>query len=172
MPRLRRKINRIGAFEARRAERSGLDLEVAALAARQHGVVSVAQLLEIGLTHRMIQRRVACGWLHRLHHGVYAVGHPNISREGHWMAATLACGPSAVLSHRSAAAHLGMRKTSAAWVEVSSPGRAGHSRKGILVHNGDTLATRDVCVVDEIPCTTVTRTVFDLSRVLQRDALE
>jgi predicted transcriptional regulator of viral defense system len=149
-----------------------LDLAASALAARQHGVVAVAQLLEIGLTHRMVERRVACGWLHRIHHGVYAVGHANISRAGRWMAATLACGPGAVLSHRSAAAHLGIRGTSAAWVEVSSPDRTGHSRQGILVHSGDTLATRDVCVVDAIPCTTVARTIFDLSAVLDRDALE
>jgi very-short-patch-repair endonuclease len=120
----------------------------------------------------MIQRRVAHGWLHRIHHGVYAVGHTNISREGHWMAATLACGPGAVLSHRSAAALLGIRGTSAGRVEVSSPGRAGHSRRGIQVHSGDTLETRDVCVVDAIPCTTVSRTIFDLSAVLNREALE
>jgi very-short-patch-repair endonuclease len=169
---VRQKIHRIGAFEVARAGRGGLDLAVAALAARQHGVVSVAQLLEIGLTHRMIARRVACGWLHRIHHGVYAVGHANISREGRWMAATLACGPGAVLSHRSAAAHLGIRETGAAGIDVSSLGRAGHSRKGILVHSGDTLATRDVRVLDAIPCTTVARTIFDLSAVLNRDALE
>lgn len=88
------------------------------------------------------------------------------------MAATLACGQGAVLSHRSAAAHLGIRETSAAWVEVSSPGRAGHSRQRIQVHSGDTLATTDVCVVDGVPCTTVERTIFDLSAVLNRDALE
>lgn len=149
-----------------------MDLAVSALASRQHGVVSVAQLLEIGLTHRMIERRVACGWLHRIHHGVYAVGHANISREGRWMAATLACGPGAVLSHRSAAAHLGIRNTNSAWVEVSSPGRAGHSREGIVVHSGDTLSSADVCVAAAIPCTTVARTIFDLSAVLNRDALE
>jgi very-short-patch-repair endonuclease len=169
---VRRKINRIGAFEAARAERDGLDLAVAALAGRQHGVVSTAQLLEIGLTHRMIQRRVARGWLHRIHYGVYAVGHTKVSPEGWWMAATLACGAGAVLSHRSAAAHLGIRKTNLAWAEVSSPGRAGHSREGIRVHSGDTLAARDVCVVDAIPCTTVERTIFDLSAILNRDALE
>jgi predicted transcriptional regulator of viral defense system len=142
------------------------------LAARQHGVVSVTQLLEIGLTHRMIDRRVACGWLHRIHHGVYAVGHPNISREGRWMAATLACGPGAVLSHRSAAAHLGIRDSSAALVEVSAPRRCGHSRRGLKVHSGDTLSSTDVHVVRAIPCTTVTRTIFDLSAVLNREALE
>jgi very-short-patch-repair endonuclease len=172
MTRERRKIHRRGAFEVVGERRRGLDLAVAALAGHQHGVVSVLQLLEIGLTHRMIERRVACGWLHRIHHGVYAVGHSNISRQGRWMAAVLACGSGAVLSHRSAAAHLGIRKTSAGRVEVSSPGRAGHSRQGIEVHSGDTLATTDIWVVDAIPCTTVARTIFDLSAVLDRGALE
>jgi very-short-patch-repair endonuclease len=172
MVRIRRKIHRIGAFEATRAGRSGFDIAVSALAARQHGVVSVAQLIEIGLTHRMIERRAACGWLHRIHHGVYAVGHANISREGRWMAATLACGPGAVLSHRSAAAHLGIRDSSTAWIEVSAPRRCGHSRRGIKVHSGDTLSSADVCSVDAIPSTTVARTIFDLSGVLNRDALE
>ncbi len=88
------------------------------------------------------------------------------------MAATLACGPGAVLSHRSAAAHLGIRDTSAAWIELSSPGRAGHSRHGVKVHSGETLSATDVGVVDAIPCTTVTRTIFDLSAVLRGDALE
>jgi very-short-patch-repair endonuclease len=120
----------------------------------------------------MIERRVACGWLHRIHHGVYAVGHANISREGRWMAATLACGHGAVLSHRSAAAHLGIRDSSAAWIEVSAPRRCGHSRRSIKVHSGDTLSSADVCIVDAIPSTTVARTIFDLSAVLNRDALE
>jgi very-short-patch-repair endonuclease len=162
----------MGAFDAVRSDRSLLDRAVAALAAHQHGVVSTAQLLEIGLTRRMIQHRVARGWLHRIHHGVYAVGHTRVSREGRWMAATLACGPGAVLSHRSAAAHHGIRKTNVTWAEVTSPGRAGHSRDGIRVHSGDTLTAEDVCILGAIPCTTVERTIFDLSAVLNRDALE
>lgn len=88
------------------------------------------------------------------------------------MAATLACGPDAVLSHRSAASLMGIRGTAAVYVEVSSPGRAGHSRQGIRVRSGDTLAAGDVCVVDAIPCTTLERTIVDLSAVLSRDALE
>jgi very-short-patch-repair endonuclease len=168
----RQKIHITGGFAAVRGWRRGLDRAVAELAARQHGVISITQLLEIGLTRRMIEWRVASGWLHRLHHGVYAVGHPNISREGRWMAATLAGGPGAVLSHRSAAAHLGIRDTRAASIEVSSPRRAGRSRDGIRVHSGATLAATDFTVVREIPCTTIPRTIFDLSAALSRDALE
>jgi very-short-patch-repair endonuclease len=172
MARARQKIHLTGGLDAVRRRQRGLDLAVATLAARQHGVVSVAQLLEIGLTHRMVEWRVACGWLHRLHRGVYAVGHANVSREGYWMAATLACGPGAVLSHCSAAAHLGIRGTNASRIDVSSPGRAGRSRAGITVHSGYTLSPADVTVVREIPCTTHARTIFDLSAVLDRGALE
>src|SRR5258708_1957313 len=81
-----------------------LDRAVAALAARQHGVVSRRQLLDMGTGRRAIDLRIERGWLHRVHRGVYAVGHPQITREGHWLAAVLACGSDAVLSHRSAAA--------------------------------------------------------------------
>src|SRR4051812_9483466 len=172
MSRLRQKIHVTGGFAAVRGWRRGLDGAVAEVAARQHGVISITQLFEIGLTHRMIEWRVAAGWLHRIHHGVYAVGHPHLSREGRWMAATLACGPGAVLSHQSAAAHLGIRSTDTSRIDVSSPRRAGRARDGITVHSGETLGPPDVTVVREIPCTTIPRTIFDLSAVLNRDALE
>ena len=81
-----------------------IDEVIAALAARQHGVVARAQLVALGLGHRAIDHRVACGRLHVVHHGVYAVGHRRLTRRGHWMAAVLAAGPGAMLSHRSAAA--------------------------------------------------------------------
>jgi hypothetical protein len=88
----------------------GLDAAIAMLAAHQHGVVSRGQLRELDCSRHAIDRRVRAGRLHPLHRGVYAVGHPKISREGHWMAAVLACGEDAVLSHRSAAALWGIRQ--------------------------------------------------------------
>jgi very-short-patch-repair endonuclease len=86
-----------------------VDAAIARLAGRQYGVVARFQLLAIGLTARMIDRRVATGRLHAIHRGVYAVGHKRIPQEGRWLAAVLACGDSAVLSHRSAAALWGIR---------------------------------------------------------------
>jgi predicted transcriptional regulator of viral defense system len=80
------------------------DHAAARVAGRQHGVVSVGQLAVTGLTHDSIRRRVEAGRLHRIHRGVYAVGHRALSMEGVWMAAVLACGGGAALSHRSAAA--------------------------------------------------------------------
>jgi predicted transcriptional regulator of viral defense system len=79
------------------------DRLVAQIAARQHGVVTFAQLLSAGLTPKGITRRVAAGRLHRLYRGVYAVGHAGLSSEGRWFAAVAACGERTVLSHRSAA---------------------------------------------------------------------
>src|SRR5687768_3919757 len=83
-------------------------LSVARMAARQHGVVTTRQMLDIGFTPATIRHRARTGRLHRMHQGVYAVGHialPSLARES---AAVLACGPDAVLSHRSAAAIWGL----------------------------------------------------------------
>jgi predicted transcriptional regulator of viral defense system len=74
------------------------------LAARQHGVVARRQLASVGVTLRMLDRRVASGHLVRVHRGVYAGGHRQLRREGWWMAAVLAAGSDAALSHRDAAA--------------------------------------------------------------------
>src|SRR3954447_26228859 len=78
------------------------------LAAAQHGVVSHGQLRELGLSRRAIEHRLAIGRLHRVAHGVYALGRPDLTRHGRLMASVLACGSTAVLSHRSAAELYGM----------------------------------------------------------------
>jgi hypothetical protein len=75
---------------------------VAELAARQHGVVARRQLAALGLGKGAIDRRVATGRLHLVHRGVYAVGYARLVERGRWMAAILACGPRALLSHRAA----------------------------------------------------------------------
>jgi hypothetical protein len=145
---------------------------LAALAERQHGVVSLAQLQALGLGPSAVRNRVARGVLHRVHQGVYAVGHPLLSARGRWMAAVLACGPGAVLSHRSAAMLWGLHEAATAQVDVTSPGRAGRGRRGIAAHSAATLDRRDVTAVDRIPCTTVARTLLDLAELLDRPGLE
>ena len=87
------------------------DREIAWIAARQHGVAARVQLTELGLGDGAVDHRVARGLLHPVHRGVYAVGHPVLSRHGAWLAAVLAVGEGAVLSHRSAAALWGIRDT-------------------------------------------------------------
>jgi hypothetical protein len=97
-----------------RSENRPRDRAIAVLASRQHGVVARRQLEQLGLERGAIQHRLADGRLHRIHVGGYAVGHGAISPYGRWMAAVLACGPRAVLSHASAAALWGLRSTSRA----------------------------------------------------------
>jgi Transcriptional regulator, AbiEi antitoxin len=80
----------------------------AALATSQWGVVSLAQLRGLGLRRGAIEGRLRSGRLRRVHHGVYAVGGAVLPREGRWLAAVLACGNDAVLSHVSAAVHWGL----------------------------------------------------------------
>lgn len=78
------------------------------LAERQHGVVAHWQILELGGSKAMVYARRDGHLLVPLHQGVYALGHLRLSREGRWMAAVLACGPGAVLSHFSGGNHLQM----------------------------------------------------------------
>lgn len=117
-----------------RAEREhDLSAAVRALAERQHWVVTRGQLLRLGLTDRAITWWEASGRLHRLHRGVYAVGRPQVTRHGAFLAAVFACGPRAALSHDSAAAAWGIRRDRPALpIEVCSPSQ--RRRPGIVVH--------------------------------------
>ncbi len=150
----------------------GLDRGIAELVERQHGVVSLPQLTAMGIGTRGIGHRVAAGRLHRVHRGVYAVGHTLVTLKGRWMAAVLACGPDALLSHRSAAELWGLRESARANIDVTSPRRAGRSRGGLDIHRADTLLPQDATTVDGIPCTTVARTLLDLAEVVNRRQVE
>jgi len=147
------------------------DQAIVALARRQHGVVTIAQLGRLGLAPRVAQRRVAAGRLHRVHHGVYALW-PTIAVEGRWMAAVLACGPRAALSHHAAAAAHGFRRNRLDRIDVISPTGAGRIRDGIVVHFRADPIPEDVTTVAGIRCTTVARTLFDLAGIVDRRSLE
>jgi very-short-patch-repair endonuclease len=150
-----------------------LDARLAALAARQHGVVSLAQLLELGLGLKGIAERVRTGRLHRIHRGVYALSPARLRTEGYWLAAVLACGPGAVLSHASAASLWELRPSSAATIDVTVPARSGRKkRRGIRVHRSGRLRREEAVVRDGIPVTTVARTLLDLADVLPTQALK
>jgi very-short-patch-repair endonuclease len=137
----------------------------AELAGRQHGVVSLAQLEERGVRAGTVRYWVETRRLARLYAGVYAVGHAALRPEGHRLAAVLACGDDAVLSHASAAAHWGIRQSAAAVIDVTAPGRAGRARTGLRIHCGARLGLDEVTVEDGVPCTTVARTLLDLAAV-------
>src|SRR3954447_11851510 len=129
-----------------------VDRAVARFVARQHGVVSRPQLRELGLSDDAIDRRADAGRLHRLHRGVYAVGHTALTTRGHWMAAVLAAGPGAALSHASAAALWDLRRSGATVVDVSVPGRAGRmKRPGLRIHRPRTLRPTEVTSHQGIP---------------------
>jgi hypothetical protein len=108
-----------------REESANPDLVLAQIAGRQYGVVSAAQLAAAGISKDGVTRRVREGRLHRLHRGVYAVGHRRLSNEGIWLAAVLACGEGAALSHRSAAALWSLLPASRGVVDVTVPGSGG-----------------------------------------------
>lgn len=139
---------------------------VAELALRQHGVVARFQLLALGIGAGAIDYWIANCRLHRLHRGVYAVGHANLSLHGRWHAAVLACGPGAVISHRDAAHLHGFRKSARSTIDVTGLGRSRHHRPGITVHRVRFLHADDITSADGIPVTTVARALLDLAEVL------
>jgi Protein of unknown function (DUF559)/Transcriptional regulator, AbiEi antitoxin len=147
------------------------DAKLAVVAARRHGVVSREQLRAIGFSDTMVRDRVAQRRLHRLYRGVYAVGHTVIPREGRWLAAVMACGRGAALSHRSAASLWGIRPSGASRIDVSVPHTSGfRSTSAIVVHRPRRPA--DTTTHDGIPVTTPGQTLADLATALPRRALE
>lgn len=150
-----------------------LDARIAELAGRQHGVVSAAQLHELGLTARQVESRLRAGRLHRVERGVYAVGHMALTREGRWMAAVLSCGNDAVLSHRAAAAHWGIRRSWRGRIDVTVPRRSGLSPgRTVSVHRVRSLMDDEWTVHEGIPLTTVARLLLDLASAVSRRELE
>jgi very-short-patch-repair endonuclease len=163
-----RVIHRMGASPAS----EGLEGRLFGLAVAQHGVVSSLQLLALGFTNRQIDRRLESGRLGRLHHGVYLVGGAGLTRHARWMAAVLACGPSAVLSHRDAAALWGMADFALGDVEVTVPGTGTRSQLGIRIHRTRHLPLEDISSRCQIPATTPARTLADLAAGLSLRHLE
>lgn len=154
-----------------RVARGEIDREIAELAGRQHGVVARRQLRNLGVGVDAIANRVRRGRLHPLHRGTYAVGHAVVSADGRLMAAALAVGERAVVSHASAADLWALRPTSRQDVDVTTP-QAGHPRPGIRVHRSVSLVPEELAAVRGIPCTAVPRTLIDLGETAPRRAVE
>ena len=133
-------------------------------------MVSRAQLLDLGWSKDEITWRIRAGRLHRLEAGVYAVGHKRVPRQGWWMAAVLASGADAVLSHHTASALWGLRGYSGGTIHVTVP-RKSSSIKRIRRHFS--LVPGDERAVEEgIPVTSVHRTIFDLAPTVSVDDVE
>jgi very-short-patch-repair endonuclease len=140
------------------------DAVIARSAKRQHGVVTLAQLLAAGLSRAAITRRLAGGRLHRIHIGVYAVGHAGLSQRGWWAAAVLATGHGSALSHLSAGILHEVSRFHFPLIAVLSPSQ--RRPDGVRVHRYRSLDARDVTTHKGIPVTTVHRTLVDLTDVL------
>jgi very-short-patch-repair endonuclease len=148
-----------------------LGAEVWALANRQHGVIDHAQLLACGFTREAIKHRVRTRRLHPTWRGVYAVGRPALNRFGWWMAAILACGRRAVLSHESAAQLWGIRPMGDGPIHVTVGGTSARRLRGIRAHRRK-LGTTDITEHHAIPVTRPALTLIDIATYLAANELE
>jgi len=135
---------------------------ISELAKQQHGVVSIWQLAELGFSKDEISRETTKARFHQIHHGVYAVGHTSLSRQGRCIAGVLSCGDGALLSHRSAAWLWGLTKWSPPIVEVTATSPR-ETRQEIRVHSAAALAPEDRSVTEGVPVTAVPRTLLDFA---------
>ena len=139
---------------------------------RQHGVVTRGDLLALGFGHRSIEHRIASGRLHPVAAGVYAVGRPELTPHGRWMAAVLACGDGAVLSHRSAAELWGIGREERGLIDVTIPRRSRLERPGVKVRTRPSLDARCFVHRHGIPVTSPVQTLIDLATELKPLRLE
>jgi predicted transcriptional regulator of viral defense system/very-short-patch-repair endonuclease len=139
-----------------------VDRLIAEVAERQHGVVALRHLLGIGVTRKAVESRLRRGRLHRIHRGVYAVGHRILGPDGWRMAAVLAAGDDAVLSHYSASDLWVLRGMARRRHIVTVP-------RQVRLPNIDTYEARlprdEIRVVRGIPVTSVPRTILDLAAI-------
>ncbi len=156
------------------------DARIAAIANRQHGVIAIRQLRDLGIGEDAIRARVVAGRLHRVHRGVYSVGHSALSKEGRLLSAVLALGRGpnpdesvvldrwgAAVSHMSAASLWGLLPAKSGPADVIVSGNAGRARRtGIRVHRSLLLVRADVTLHLGIPLTTPRRTIADLRRAI------
>ena len=159
----------IGRVFAPKREVGELARSIASLAEGQHGVIARRQLIEAGMGKDAIRRRVERKSLQPLLPGVYAVGHRVLRREARWMAAVLASGPGAVLSHRTAGALHRIHNSERLEVTVARPRRP---LRAIHMHHSSCLPMDERTEVKGIPVTTCPRTLLDLATVLSKHQIE
>jgi predicted transcriptional regulator of viral defense system len=152
----------MGKFSAHQHE---VDGEVGRLAVAQNGVVTREQLDGLGLNDQAIAKRVERGRLHRIHGRVYSLTPRVMTERGRFMAAVLACGPGAVLSHRSAAYLWGLVDSWDEPIDVTAPNRRGRSPKGVAAHRDGSLQPIDKATLHGVPCTSLARTLLDFAAV-------
>jgi very-short-patch-repair endonuclease len=144
-----------------------VDRRIGRVAGRQYGVITRAQLHSLGASKHQIQRRIAAGRLHRVHTGVFAVGHRAPRREARWLAAVLACGEGGVLSHRSAAVLWGLADREGL-PDVTT--RTCRRSPGVANHRAE-LVDAERTVRNGIPVTSPARTLVDLAHAVEAEQL-
>lgn len=162
---------RIAPAERARSTARGRSLALADVASRQHGVIAARQLLDLGFSRSAIDRLVRGGRLHRLHAGVYAVGHRGVTPVGRRLAAVLSAGAYAVASHTTAGALWDLRGATNRVAHVSVPAASSGARStaAVCVHRPRRLEPADITSRDGIPVTTVARTLIDLGDVVRAE---
>jgi hypothetical protein len=139
--------------------------------AHQHGVIARRQLLALGFTTDAIRNRLESSRLHCLYRGVYAVGRPEVTREGRWMAAVLASGTGALLSHLTAAALWDLRD-GCPRIELSVPPGNRHGSRSLVVHRRHPGIFADARTHHGIPVTSPVRTLMDCATRLSEAEVE
>jgi predicted transcriptional regulator of viral defense system len=117
-----------------RANRLQRERTVGVVAARQHGLIARRQLVALGFGRGAIRRWLECGRLHRVHGGVYAIGHARLTARGRWIAGVLACGEGALLSHASAGVLWDLLPPRGAQIHVTVPRRGARRPRGVTLH--------------------------------------
>jgi very-short-patch-repair endonuclease len=141
------------------------------LSARQHGVVARKQMRFLGMTEDMIDHAVAAGRLHRVFRNAYALGRSPTNEHSRLMAAVLACGKGAVVSHRSAGGLLGLLDRGPAVIDVIAPPSRSRAIDGIYLHRVRPPRLEETGTFDGIPCTSPARTLVDLAGVVGERSL-
>jgi hypothetical protein len=152
--------------------RKGRELEIAELAARQRGVITRAQLFQLGLTRDTIDNWLRTARLHSFYRGVYLLGHAQPAAGARELAAVLACGPGAVLSHCSAAGLWRLLPDPSGDVEITVAGRNCGTKPGVCVHRVAAIDRRDVRKLGGIPVTSPARTILDVATIVMPRELE
>jgi len=145
---------------------------IANLAARQRGVITREQLSEVGLTREAIDHWLRAARLHSLYRGVYLLGHLKPTKGARELGAVLACGPGAVVSHRSAAGLWRLLPDPAGDIDITLAGRHCGVKQGMRIHRVDALDRRDVRRLGGIPVTSPARTILDLATAVPLRDLE
>jgi very-short-patch-repair endonuclease len=152
------------------SNRASQTTAIANVGAKQEGVVSRRQLEAHGLSRGQIERWILEGRLHPVFRTVYALGHRNLGPRARIRAASLAC-PGGVISHRSAAALLGIGKVAPVVVDLIPTDQRGRQIDGIRSHRVAFPVRNELVRVHGIVCTNVARTAVDLAGVYGEDGL-